>query len=173
MAKDKAMITLRHICSELVRFDGENFYHRFDTDGEAPLLGCPACPYPLEDGWFRATYLAQPMNEGMMRKTLGAACSNCWGHNFIVQSLPPGAHTLVVEEDGEEIETANTETLYRVLCDYCLEETRGYVSNYYIGRARLRDASDYGLAITTLGVALGLVERRGREELLAELGFGM
>jgi hypothetical protein len=166
------MRPLRHICGEIVHTDDEgNYFERFDRRGiGTPIIACLECGEVLEEGWFRPLYLVEPMNDRMLIRTMEKNCSNCWGHGFITQSVTA---TVLDGETGEE--TGAHVILYRVLCAACLEETRGYVTNRYIGNARNRDLADYGLAIVTLGKEMGLYTepeaRRSAADLLIELGF--
>lgn len=160
------MIPKRHICGELVHLDEQgNYHHRFDRDGKnAPIVLCPQCNQPFEDGWFRPLYRIELMSRGMMERTISGryACSNCWNYGLIVQDVPPD------DEGGER--------LYRVLCAECLEETLGFVSSGYIGRARDLDYRNHVIVAQTLGIAMSgesPTKRRPIDENLAALGFGL
>lgn len=156
---------LRHICGEIIHHNEGGYHSRFDRDCSGPaILSCPNCPYPLEEGWFQALYFVEPMTRGMMERTTSGryCCSNCWGYGMIVEDVPP-------EDDSE-----NQETLYRVLCAECLEETRGFVSSGYVGRARELDWRNHVLVQATLGPVFGVVsERRSIADCLSDLGFGL
>jgi hypothetical protein len=157
--------TLRHICGEIIHLDEQGNYHtRFDrVCRNHPISFCPFCKQTIEDGWFRPLYRIEPMSRGMMERTISGryACSNCWGYGLLVQIVPP-------DEDGGE-------SLYRVLCTECLEETVGFVSSGYIGHARERDYLNYLTVERTLGAEMGLKlpERRSVQDNLRALGFGL
>lgn len=156
---------LRHICGEIVNLDDEGNYHpRFDRDCKEPTIdNCPYCHNVLEEGWFRPLYRVEPMSRGMMERTISGkyCCSNCWEYGLIVQEVLP-------EEEGGE-------TLYRVLCASCLEETVGYVSGKFAAWMREQDYLNYLTVRRSLGEVMGvkLPERRSIEENLRMLGFGL
>jgi len=160
------MLRRRHICGEVVRQDAQGkYYPRQDRDGNGETIDvCPRCKFPLEDGWFRALYRIEPMMHGMMERTISGryACSNCWGYGFNVIDIP-------ADEERPE-------PLYIVECVLCREETIGFVSSSYIGRARERDYANHVIVSQTLGLEMGTTkpaERRSQQENLAALGFGL
>lgn len=156
----------RHVCGKIVYLDLQGQYHAMqnrDGAGE-PVVSCPRCRFPLEDGWFRALYRIEPMTRGMMERTISGryACSNCWGYGFNVIDIP-------ADED-------HPEPLYIVVCTECQEETIGFVSSGYVGRAREMDYLNHVIVSQTLGVEMGTnkpAERRREQENLAALGFGL
>jgi hypothetical protein len=83
------------------------------------------------------------------------ACSNCWGDLELVPDL---------RESHK----------YFVLCCKCQDETRGYVSQYFVERRRGESEGDK-VNVVHLLRKLGIMENPlkgvSREEILKSLGF--
>lgn len=161
---------MRHTCGEIINVsfvDGAMTFHgRFDREcKEEPITTCRLCGCELDFDWLSEPYVVEPMNYRMMLTTKSRMnCSNCWGHGWIIVDVK------VEDEDG------NTQEMHRVLCANCLEETRGYVSTYYIGKARIKDYERYGLVRNTIPDVLGIERKevkRSESVILQELGFGL
>jgi len=176
LENQQTIIPKRHLCGEIVQANitGESvlFYTRFDREGKGlPIILCPNCGMPLEMEWMRALYLVEPMPSDLAIRTESKVCSNCWGWKWEVYNVP------VFDEDGFQL----TGEHRLVLCAECLEETRGYVTQRYVGYAREKDALDYGRALNGLIEALELEQegmpvkvekvRKTTNELLNILGF--
>lgn len=173
----RTIVPRRHICGEIIQADitGESvlFYSRFNLAGEgAPITFCPLCGFALDMTWMRKLYLVDPMPYDMAVNTRSRkVCSNCWGWNFTEYEVP------VYDEDGFQI----LEDHRLLLCSSCMEETRGYVTQRYVGYAREQDALDYGRALNGLIEALELEQegipvnvekvKKPVNELMNELGF--
>lgn len=145
------MIPQRHVCNEIVYADLESdyalFYPRTDSKGAGrPILSCPRCSDPLNMDWMRPLYQVEPMPYATALRTEGKVCSNCWGRVQIASGPIPVYNPEVNLMEDYRI----------VLCLSCREETRGYVTQRYVGYAREADYLDYGRAITGLAEALEL-----------------
>lgn len=97
----------------------------------------------------------ESLNEELARKTVNCfACSNCWGELELTPDL---------RENG----------MYFVVCRSCKDETRGYVTQYFVNRRR-SDSEFEKRDVTILLRTLGILERPPRksvEQNLKELGF--
>jgi len=173
----QVIVPKRHLCGEIVQADisGEDvlFYPRFNTEGKgAPIKICPLCGLELDMEYMRALYLVEPMPSNLAIRAEGKVCSNCWGWKWNVYRAIP-----VYDEDGLQLDARHD----LVLCANCLEETRGYVTQRYVGFAREKDALDYGRALNGLIEALELEQegqpvqvekvKHTRAENMAALGF--
>lgn len=97
------------------------------------------------------------LNETMARKTVKRyACSLCWGELEMRSAI----HL----ENG----------FYFVVCKKCQDETRGYVTQYFVNRRRGESEFEKG-DVTRLLIKLGFAENplkgKTRADLLKELGF--
>jgi len=163
---------MRHTCGEIINVsfveETMTFHDRFDLFCILPpITHCRLCRHELDYDWLSEPFLVEPMTYEMMLRTEARMnCSNCWGHGFISKK---------VEVENEE--TGEKEILYRLTCAYCKEETRGYVSSYYIGWARQEDYLRYGQVVRTIPEILGMEPRemklKTENVLLHELGFGL
>jgi hypothetical protein len=83
------------------------------------------------------------------------ACSNCWGELELVPDL-------------------SQSDKYFVTCKKCKDETRGYVSQYFVNRRRGESEFDK-LNVTHLLTKLGILENPlkgvSRDAILKSLGF--
>jgi len=60
----------------------------------------------------------ESLNDEMARKTVKRyACSNCWGDLKIIPDI-------------------TKQEMYFVICETCLDETKGYVTKYFVNRRR-------------------------------------
>lgn len=173
---ERFLVPKRHICGEIVQADisGESvsFYSRFNKEGTGrPITLCPLCGVVLDMEWMRALYLVEPMPTDLAIRTEGKVCSNCWGWKWKVYRVP------VYDADGFQL----AEEYRLVLCESCREETRGYVTQRYVGYAREQDALDYGRALNGLIEALELEQegqpvnvekiKKSTNEIMSALGF--
>ena len=175
---ERTIVPKRHLCGEIVQADitGESvmFFSRYHTKGEGVIIThCPLCGGKLDMDFMRALYLVEPMPTDLAIRAEGKVCSNCWGWKWKVHPVP------VYDEDGFQL----PEEYRLVLCEACQEETRGYVTQRYVGYAREADALNYGRALNGLIEALELEQegqpvnveplkvKKTRNELLNILGF--
>lgn len=97
----------------------------------------------------------EPLNESMAKKTIERyACSICWGD----LELHPAVHL----ENG----------WYFVVCKKCQDETRGYVTKYFVNRRR-NESEFERIAATHLLRKIGVLPKpeKTKSQLLQELGF--
>lgn len=99
----------------------------------------------------------EPLNEALARKTVKRyACSICWGE----LELRPAIHL----DNG----------WYFVVCKKCQDETRGYVTQFFVNRRR-GESEFEKVNVTHLMQKLGLIENplkgKNQKELIKELGF--
>jgi hypothetical protein len=161
------VITFRHVCGEIFHARATEqdvlFFPRFDRQCTGqPVTICRLCEEIIDLDWLRPLYIVEPMPRALAINTASNKnCSNCWQHGFIFQDVE------VLREDG------TSEKMLRVLCATCLEETRGYVSTHYIGRALEQDRINWRASFEGIYEALGIEppakKRRTTEEILAEL----
>lgn len=170
------LIPVRHVCGEIVYADLESeyppFYDRFNPKGNGrPLTACPRCEYPLNMDWMKRLYFVEPMPHHVAIRTMNMVCSNCWGQLEMSKDFG------LWSEEEQMFITHNF-----VTCHECAEETRGYVTHRYVGRAREKDYLDYGRAIQGIAEALELDqeglpfklptrEKKTNSELMSALGF--
>ena len=96
----------------------------------------------------------EPLTEALARKTVKFyACSNCWGE----LEMQPA-------ENGQ----------YRVVCKACQNETKGYVTQYFVNRRRAESEFEE-LDATHLLRKIGVLDNphagKSTQQLLEELGF--
>jgi len=149
--KPSDLIPCRHVCGEIVYAALESeyplFYNRVDPKGAGrSILSCPRCDSPLNMDWMRKLYLVEPMPYATAVRTMSRVCSNCWGWELEMSGCIP---TFNADDNL-------TEDYRLVTCKKCGVETRGYVTQRYVGYAREQDSLDYGRAITGLAEALEL-----------------
>lgn len=96
----------------------------------------------------------EALNADLARKTVKFyACSNCWSDLEILPDM---------REKG----------MYFVTCVKCKEETRGYVTKYFVSTRR--DASEFEKRdVTRLLKKVGVLpkEERSKKEIMHELGY--
>lgn len=176
-AQKNTIVPRRHVCGEIVQADitGENaiFYSRFDTQGAGrSIKNCPSCGVLLSMDWMRALYLVEPMPYTTYLHIQGRkVCSNCWGYIFDMHDIRA--------YDFEGLPIMERHVL--LLCHDCGVETKGYVTQKYVGYAREADHLDYGRALNGLVEALELEQpgipvnvskvKHTQAQNLAELGF--
>lgn len=98
----------------------------------------------------------QPLDFLLARKTVKHyACSSCWGE-------------LEMNPDPKQAD------LYQVTCKKCQDETKGYVTQYYVNRRRSESQFEEVNA-THMLMKAGVLENphagKSTEQLLKELGF--
>ena len=99
----------------------------------------------------------EPLTEALARKTVKRyACSICWGE---LEMLPA-----IEKENG----------WYYVTCKKCRDETRGYVTQYFVNRRR-GESEFEKLNVVHLMRKLGYLENPlkglSREAIIKSLGF--
>lgn len=96
----------------------------------------------------------EALNAELARKTVNRyACSNCWGDLELAPDL---------RENG----------MYFVTCKKCKEETKGYVSQYFVNTRRT--ASEFEKRdVTRMLKSIGVIAspKKSTNELMKELGF--
>lgn len=96
----------------------------------------------------------EALNAELARKTVKRyACSNCWGELELAPDL---------RQNG----------MYFVTCTKCKEETKGYVSQYFVNTRRAAsefEARDVTKMLKTVGVIAK--QNKSNAQLMAELGF--
>lgn len=99
----------------------------------------------------------EALNESLARKTVKRyACSICWGE---LEMFP------AMDKDNG---------FYYVTCKKCQEETRGYVTQYYVNRRR-GESEFEKVNVTTLLRKLGYIDNplkgKSRAEIMKNLGY--
>lgn len=99
----------------------------------------------------------EPLNEQLARKTVKRyACSICWGE----LELRPAIHL----ENG----------WYFVVCKKCQDETRGYVTQYFVDHRR-SDSVGEKMSVDHLLVKLKIIpnplEGMNKKDIIKSLGF--
>lgn len=179
------LIAVRHACGRVLFADLEGdypiFYGRESVSmGHNDILlrsgkqihDCPHCHYPLDMDWMRPLWLVRAMPYHLAVLTASRrVCSNCWGHVEITARSAP-----IYNEEYEIMEMG-----VMVLCPKCRYETVGYVSSYYVDKAKKADIESFEVCAAGLSEALELtppppakaerMERPGRNQLIAQLGF--
>src|SRR4030067_3498900 len=96
----------------------------------------------------------EPFTETLARKTVKFyACSSCWGE---LESKPA--------QDG----------MYFVVCKKCQDETKGYVTQYYVNRRRAEsefEEVNVSHMLRRIEIIPNPHKGKSTEQLLKEIGF--
>lgn len=96
----------------------------------------------------------ESLNSGLARKTVkNFACSNCWGDLELHPDLTGNGN-------------------YFALCQRCGDETKGYVTKYFVNRRRTESHFEL-LDAKRMLQKIGVIEKpmKSANQMLKELGF--
>lgn len=98
----------------------------------------------------------ESLNETLARKTVKRyACSSCWGELEMTPDLRANG-------------------MFFVICKRCRDETKGYVTQYYVNRRRGEsefEQRDVVRLLQKIDIIPDPLKGKTRDDLLKELGF--